>query len=65
MTRVHTKCSEFSSEHLVGSSEHLDTLREIAETSRSLRKAPEGVSEATILRLCEGRFLTLDGPVEP
>lgn len=43
-----------------GNSEHLDTLRKIAEPIRSLRKAPRDRVEATILRLCEGRYLTLD-----
>lgn len=42
------------------SSEHLDTLREIARPVGSVRKTPRKVVEATILRLCEGRYLTLD-----
>ena len=49
-----------SFEHLIASSEHLDTLREIARPVGSVRKASRKVVEATILRLCEGRYLTLD-----
>jgi len=49
-----------SSEHLPGSSEHLDTLRTIAEPVRTSRKAPKEMVEATILLLCEGRYLTLE-----
>ncbi|WP_261598443.1 MULTISPECIES: hypothetical protein [Methanoculleus] len=62
-----TICSKSSSEHLpeisehlVASFEHLDILRKIAEPIRSLRKAPRECVEATILRLCEEGFLTLD-----
>lgn len=61
------RCSKPDSEHLVGSSEHLtrsfehlDALLEIAEPVRSRRKAPKDVVEATILRLCDGRYLTLE-----
>jgi hypothetical protein len=53
-------CSKPNSEYLVGSSEHLDTLLEIAEPVRSLRNAPREVVEATILLLCDGRYLTLE-----
>ena len=49
-----------SFEHLIASSEHLDTLREIARPVGSVRKASRKVVEVTILRLCEGRYLTLD-----
>jgi len=49
-----------SSEHLIASFEHLDKLREIAGQVRSVRKASRTVVEATILCLCEGRYLTLD-----
>ena len=49
-----------SFEHLIASSEHLDTLREIARPVGSVRKASRKVVEATILRLCEGRYLALD-----
>ena len=49
-----------SSEHLIASSEHLDKLREIAGPVRSVRKASRKIVETTILRLCEGRYLTLD-----
>ena len=49
-----------SFEHLIASSEHLDTLREVARPVGSVRKASRKVVEATILRLCEGRYLTLD-----
>ncbi len=49
-----------SFEHLIASSKHLDTLREIARPVGSVRKASRKVVEATILRLCEGRYLTLD-----
>ncbi len=49
-----------SFEHLIASSEHLVTLREIARPVGSVRKASRKVVEATILRLCEGRYLTLD-----
>jgi hypothetical protein len=38
----------------------LDVLHKIAEPIRSLRKAPRERVEATILRLCEEGFLTLD-----
>lgn len=57
-------CSKQSSEHLIASSEHLDTLREIARPVRSVRKAPKKVVEETILCLCEERFLTLDDLAE-
>jgi len=53
-------CSKPGSEHLVESSEHLATLREIAEPVSSLRKAPREVVEAMILQLCKEDFLTLD-----
>lgn len=53
-------CSKPSSEHLPESSEHLDALREVAGPVRSVRKAPRKIVEATILRLCEGRYPTLD-----
>ena len=53
-------CSKPNSEYLVGSSEHLDTLLEIAEPVRSLRNASREVVEATILLLCDGRYLTLE-----
>jgi len=60
-------CSKSSSEHLsesfehlIASSEHLDTLRKIAGPVSSVRKASKKVVEATILHLCEGRYLTLD-----
>ncbi len=49
-----------SSEHLAPSSERLNTLREIAESVRSQRKTPRNIVEATILRLCEEEFLTLE-----
>ena len=52
--------SKPNSEHLVESSEHLATLREIAEPVSSLRKAPREVVEAMILQLCKEDFLTLD-----
>ena len=55
-----TICSKSNSEHLPGNSEHLDTLRNIAEPIRSLRKAPRERVEAMIFRLCESRYLTLD-----
>ncbi len=60
-------CSKSSSEHLpesfghlIASSEHLDALREIARPVGSVRKASRKVVEATVLRLCEGRYLALD-----
>ena len=53
-------CSKPSSEHLPGSSEHLDPLREIARPVGSVRKASREIVEATTLRLCEGIYLTLD-----
>ena len=46
--------------HLIASSEHLDALREIARPVGSVRKASRKVVEATVLRLCEGRYLALD-----
>ena len=49
-----------SFEHLIASSEHLDTLHEIARPVGSVRKASRKVVEATVLRLCEGRYLALD-----
>ena len=49
-----------SFEHLIASSEHLDTLREIARQVGSVRKASREIVEATTLRLCESRYLTLD-----
>ena len=49
-----------SFEHLIASSEHLDTLREIARPVRSMQKASREVVEATILGLCRWRYLTLD-----
>jgi len=45
---------------LIASSEHLDTLHEIARPVGSVRKASRKVVEATVLRLCEGRYLALD-----
>lgn len=55
-------CSKPNSEHVPGNSEHLDVLREVAGPVRSVRKAPRKIVEATILCLCEGRYLTLDDP---
>ncbi len=49
-----------SFEHLIASSEHLDTLREIARSVGSVRETSRKVVEATMLRLCEGRYLALD-----
>jgi len=45
-------------------SEHLDTLREIARPVGSVRKASRKVVEATVLRLCEGRYLTPGDPAD-
>lgn len=55
-------CSKPNSEHVPGNSEHLDALRAVAGSVRSVRKAPRKIVEATILRLCEGRYQTLDDP---
>lgn len=56
-----------SSEHLASSSEHLisesiqeDTLRAVAEKVSSKRKMSKEVVEATILQLCNDRYLTLE-----
>jgi len=49
-----------SSEHLENYSEHLDTLLPIAESVRSVKKAPKELVESTILQLCDGRYLTLE-----
>jgi hypothetical protein len=74
MFRAGGICSKLNSEHLTGrfehlasSSEHLtsesiqgDSLLEIAEKVSSKRKMSKEVVEATILQLCDERYLTLE-----